>query len=96
MSECLRGISAFPGITIGGLSREDCDMFLYNFSQGFSQRFPTSDRIEDIYEALRFYYADWPYLEDPFKNRDMMARVCHLRKLDYRRVLHIVNKTNLN
>ena len=35
-------------------------------------------RYEDIYEALKFMYTDWPDVEDLEKNRAMFGDVCYL------------------
>ena len=39
------------------------------------QKYPNSSRLLDVFQAYRFYYADWPYFNDPIKNRDMLCMV---------------------
>ena len=75
--------SVFPNISTDGVSRRDFDRFLYTEVSDRSQILPNMDRVDDIYQAFRFYYADWPYFDDPYKNRDMIARVSNVRHNPY-------------
>ena len=59
-----------------GLNRTDVDNFLYSMVSYRLLKYPNTTRVEDVFQAFRYYYADWPYFDDPVSNRDMMARVC--------------------
>ena len=40
-----------------------------------SSSWPEPSHDEDVFKALQFYYADWPYYDDSGRNRDMAAKV---------------------
>ena len=47
---------------------------LQDLAEIFSPQFPDRD-TEDLVQAYRFFYADWPYFEDPERNRYMLGKV---------------------
>ena len=72
----LTHISVFPDLDLTqGLNRSDFDAILYASVDYYLQKLPDIDRTDDMYQAFRFYYADWPYFDDPIRNRDMLAQV---------------------
>ena len=63
-----------------GLTRDELDMAWLDLTSWFSVFWPESERREeDVYQAQRFFYTDWPYIDDPIKNRDMYGKVSLLQ-----------------
>ena len=72
---CFIHFVVFPDI-VAGLSRTDFDKILYNETAYRLLKYPNTTREDDVFQAFRFYYADWPYFDDPISNRDMIGKVC--------------------
>jgi hypothetical protein len=65
----------FPNNLIYGLNRSAFDENIYQVVSVNSDHWPDPSREADVYNAIRFFYADWPYLYDPKRNRDMCSDV---------------------
>ena len=63
---------------INGLNRSEYERSIRGFVESFESRFP--NRVEDSYQAVMWYYTDWPWLDDREKNLKEMVMVsdCHL------------------
>ena len=67
-----------------GVNRTDFDAYIETVVAAVSASWPDASRTEeDVIEAFRFFYADWPYFEDMKSNRDMMVKVWISLKIQY-------------
>lgn len=65
----------YPDIVRDGVDRAQFDAYLLARAARYSQAWPNSTTTRDISEAFKFYYADWPYYDDPIRNRDKLGDV---------------------
>ena len=58
-----------------GLNRSDFNEILWNRAINKADAWPNTTKPEDVYEAFKFFYADWPYYDDQESNRQMLGQV---------------------
>ena len=70
-------LTDYPNLNESGMSRDEFDAVIKQFVDFQLQQHPDADKDTywDLYRAIRFYYADWPYLDDPYSNRHMFGKV---------------------
>ena len=64
-----------------GISREETLNLWRSQAAWGAALWPDPTAVEDYVQGCNWYYADWPYLDDPDRNRAMMGNV---RKLHAR------------
>ena len=65
----------YPWLTEEGISRARYDLYFRVRCEYISLVWDDPSRADDSCQAMRFYYADWPYFNDPMKNRKMLGEV---------------------
>ena len=58
-----------------GITREEMDEFWLEEGYFLSRLWPDPDRYRDWAAAMSWFYADWPYYDDIYRNRDMLGEV---------------------
>ena len=64
-----------PEMWFDGPNRTEFQDILRRVTETYASRVNDDDRVEDIYQALDFYYTPWPYLHDKEKNRHALGEV---------------------
>lgn len=65
----------FPNVWLRGMNRTVFEDHVWLASEIDAESWPDPTRQPDVYEALVFYYTDWPYVEDIERNRKMLGDV---------------------
>lgn len=68
-------IGWYPGVSEDGLTRAEFSAYLQARAQYVNQRWPNTTKPRDVAEAFKWFYADWPYINDTERNREMVGRV---------------------
>ena len=58
-----------------GISQAELDDAWRDLTDWFSVLWPDPTRNDDVYQAQRFFYSDWPRVDDPLRNRDLYGEV---------------------
>ena len=58
-----------------GITREEMDQFWLDEGYFLSRLWPDPDRYRDWAAAMSWFYTDWPYYDDIYRNRDMLGEV---------------------
>ena len=58
-----------------GISQTELDDAWRELTDWFSVLWPDPARDDDVYQAQRFFYSDWPRVDDPLRNRDIYGEV---------------------
>lgn len=62
-------------IVMNGLSRSEFERMLETRALNKTAAWPNTTNPWDVVEAFKFMYTDWPYYDDPLRNRDMLSKV---------------------
>ena len=58
-----------------GISQSELDDGWRELTDWFSVLWPDPARDDDVYQAQRFFYSDWPRADDALRNRDIYGEV---------------------
>ena len=58
-----------------GFTHEQFEEILQNAVEFFVPLLPDASREEDVFQAMSWFYAPWPYTDDPEQNRHELGMV---------------------